>query len=125
VKRVQKWRRKHPGYWKKKGHASGGRGIVDSQAVKSSQESRNARGAGVGTLQDVCLAQNPLFVGLLSLITGSTLQDDMASKIDDLVIRGRRILGLRPTEKHNSEIASDDGGTDIKKTVSSENSRGT
>jgi len=93
VRRVQKWRETHPGYWKKKGPPSNGTQVVDPQIVKPDQESCNACAGCAGTLQDVCLAKNPLFVGLLSVITGSTLQDDMVSTIEDLVIRGRKILG--------------------------------
>ena len=104
VRRVQEWRKAHPGYWKKKSPASNGAQVLAPQAVKCRQESCNACGGCGGTLQDVCLAKNPLFVGLLSAITGSTLQDDMARAIQDLIIQGRKILGLRPPEKHDSRI---------------------
>jgi hypothetical protein len=60
-----------------------------------------------GTLQDVCLAKNPLVVGLLSAITGSTLQDDIAAAIHEMVLRGRKILGPVFPEKHDSRIAAD------------------
>jgi hypothetical protein len=93
IERVQKWRQAHPGYWKKTGPLSNGMRVIAPQAVKPAQESCNACVGCVGTLQDVCLAKNPLFMGLLSVITGSTLQDDMVSTIEDLVIRGRKILG--------------------------------
>jgi hypothetical protein len=104
---VQEWRKTHPGYWKKKGPASNGAQVLAPQAVKCRQESCNACGGCVGTLQDVCLSKNPLFVGLLSVITGSTLQDDMARAIESLVIQGRKILGVRPPEKHDSRIGPD------------------
>ena len=74
------------------------------QTVKLDQESCNACGANAGTLQDICLAQTPLFVGVLSVIAGSTLQDDILVTIDDLVIRGRKILGLELLEKRDSRI---------------------
>lgn len=107
VRRVQEWRKTHPGYWKKKSPTSNGAQILAPQAVECRQESCNACDGCGGTLQDVCLAKNPLFAGLLSVITGSTLQDDMANTIENLVIRGRKILGLRPPEKHDSRIGPD------------------
>ena len=64
VRRVQEWRKAHPGYWKKKSPASNGAQAIAPQAVKCRQESCNACGGCGGTLQDVCLAKNPLFVGL-------------------------------------------------------------
>jgi hypothetical protein len=106
VRRVQEWRQEHPGYWKKRVHAPNGSCPAEPQAAKPGQESRNACCGGGCTLQDVCLSKNPLFVGLLSVVTGSTLQDDMAATINDLVIRGRKILRLRPSE-HDSNIGSD------------------
>jgi ribosomal protein S27AE len=124
VRRVQEWRQEHPGYWKKKAPASNGTRPVDPQAVKPGQESCNACGGCGGTLQDVCLAKNPLFVGLLSAITGSTLQDDMAKTIENLVIRGRKILGLRLPEKHDSRIGPDyDRQTFNKAQVAAKNPR--
>ena len=125
VRRVQKWRETHPGYWKKKGPPSKGARVIAPHAVKPDQESCNACGGCAGTLQDVCLAKNPLFVGLLSLITGSTLQDDMVKTIENLVIRGRKILGLRLPEKHDSRIGPDyDRQTFNKTEAAAKNPRG-
>lgn len=50
-------------------------------------------------LQDVCLAQNPVFVGLLSVLAGSALQEDIAATINELLFRGQKILGLGPSPK--------------------------
>ncbi len=102
--RVRQWREQHPGYWKKKTPMPNGNQTTGPQTVKLDQESCNARGVNTGTLQDVCLAQTPLFVGVLSVITGSTLQDDILATVGDLIIRGRKILGLVLPAKRDSRI---------------------
>jgi hypothetical protein len=104
TRRVQQWREQHPGYSKKKSSPPNGNQPTEPQTIKPNQESCNACGGSAGTLQDVCLAKTPLFVGLLSVIAGSTLQDDILVTIDDLVIRGRKILGLALPEKRDSRI---------------------
>jgi Flp pilus assembly CpaF family ATPase len=39
------------------------------------------------------MSENPVFVGLISLVTGSTLQDDIAATARQLLRRGLNILG--------------------------------
>ena len=48
------------------------------------------------TLQDLCSMPIPLFVGLISMFTGSTLPDDIASSARCLLIKGHGILGMVP-----------------------------
>ena len=93
VRRVQRWRQSHPGYWKKKAPASQGTQPVEGKRVNPDQSSRNVPRALPGTLQDDCLAQNPAFIGLISMVTGSTLQEDIAATTRQLLLRGRNILG--------------------------------
>src|SRR6185295_11480098 len=66
VRRVQRWRDKHPGYWRKRAsktaHAS------DSEPPRVGKESRNVPTGQPGTLQDSCLSQDPMFLGLISKI---------------------------------------------------------
>ncbi|MCI0541074.1 MAG: hypothetical protein L0Z50_38215 [Verrucomicrobiales bacterium] len=73
VQRVRDWRKAHPRYWK--------RGVR----------------ADNSTLQDDCIPQNPLLVGLISMLMGSTLQDHIAATCCDLVAKGREILRKRKT----------------------------
>ena len=92
VRRVQLWRKGHPGYWKKK-PSSQSTQAVDGQVAEPHQSSRNVPRGLPSTLQDYCLAQDPAFVGLISMVTGSTLQEDIASTARQLLLRGRNILG--------------------------------
>src|SRR5205807_4886006 len=48
------------------------------------------------TLQDLCSLQAPLFVGLIAMLVGSTLQDDIALTTRQLVAKGHDILGMVP-----------------------------
>lgn len=93
VRRVQLWRRDHPGYWRKQRPSSQRGQSVDEQQANPDQSSRNVPRGLPGTLQDDCLTENPAFVGLISMFTGSTLQEDIAATTRQLLLRGRNILG--------------------------------
>ena len=93
VRRVQLWRKSHPGYWRKKAPSSQDPQAVDPQSANLGQASCNVPRVLPGTLQDFCLAQDPAFVGLISMVTGSTLQEDIAATARQLLLRGRNILG--------------------------------
>lgn len=108
VERVQEWRRLHPGYWKRKSTPVLAAQPIDPQPPTIPQSSRNVPPTPLLPLQDVCLAQNPAFVGLISLVTGSTLQEDIAATTRQLLLRGRNILGLKvPTETTVTTTAYD------------------
>lgn len=98
VKRVQEWRGAHPGYWKQKSPPVSEQQPAPNQQVKPEQSSRNAPASPRPPLQDVCLSENPVFIGLISLVTGSTLQDDIAATARQLLRRGQNILGLAVPE---------------------------
>jgi hypothetical protein len=94
VRRVQAWRKAHPGYWRRKSSSSQSTQAIEVEPLKSSQSSCNVPRGLPSTLQEDCLAQDPAFVGLISMVTGSTLQEDIAATTRQLLLRGRNILGL-------------------------------
>jgi hypothetical protein len=94
VQRVRDWRQSHPGYWKIKTPVSQSTQVIEPQVVKPQHESCNVPTTPPGTLKDFCLAQDPAFIGLLSMITGSTLQDEIAVTARQVLIQGRNIMGL-------------------------------
>lgn len=104
VRRVQLWRKDHPGYWKKNKPSSQDTQALESQSSNPDQSSRNVRRAWPGTLQDDCLTQHPAFIGLISMVTGSTLQDDIDRTSRQLLAMGRDILGLVSPGKINTTI---------------------
>ena len=95
VQRVREWRKGHPGYWKNS-LRKGGRALQDAC---SSQPARNQElvlaqlpTACPSALQDVCSAQLPLMVGLISKFTDATLQDDIVLYVRRLIAKGQDIL---------------------------------
>ena len=101
ARHVREWRQAHPGYWKKKKPVSDGTLVIPPQQVNPVQLSCNAPRSPLGTLQDVCLAQDPGFIGLIAMITGRTLQEDIAATVRRVVEQGRNILGLTLPEQRN------------------------
>ena len=79
VQRVQEWRQAHPGYWRKKSARPNPTEPVGAQGVESGRVLVTQRPQTSSTLQDVCLTDHPVFIGLISMITSSTLQEDIAS----------------------------------------------
>jgi hypothetical protein len=104
VRRVQAWRQAHPGYWKKKKKKTPVSGSIQApvpREVNSVQSSGNAARSSRSTLQDFCLAADPGFIGLISMITGRTLPDDIAPIARRVVEQGQNILGLKLPEQRN------------------------
>ncbi len=94
TQRVQQWRKAHPGYWKKKFAPPDKPQGPAPQLLSPSSPLVTQPGESSGTLQDFCLAHHPAFIGLISMVTGTTLQEDIASTARKLEARGRDILGL-------------------------------
>ena len=94
VQRVRDWRQSHPGYWKKRTPVSQGTQVTEAQAVNPKHESCNVPIEPPSTLQDFWQTQEPGFIGLLSMITGSTLKEAIVGTAHNVVIQGRNILGL-------------------------------
>jgi hypothetical protein len=102
--RVQAWRKRHPGYWRKKNLVSDHTQTTQDQALNLEQSSRNVLRSLPRALQDYCLAQEPAFIGLLSMFMGSTLQDDIQGFARRLIEQGCSILGrVSPELRDNKQ----------------------
>ena len=108
VARVQEWRRAHPGYWKRTRPRSARTQPVANQPTEPAQSSCNAPGSPLLALQDDWLSQTPAFVGLVSMLTGTALQEDIAATTRQVLLRGRNILGLLPATQAGSRPAVTD-----------------
>lgn len=109
VERVRQWRRRHPGYWRKKKAAGqepalqdlAPSEVIDPEAV-AVQEDALSRGTALRSeplpsqkevvLQDLAALQVPLLAGVVSLLIGDALQDRFAHIARELVDRGKRVL---------------------------------
>jgi hypothetical protein len=98
VQRVQQWRKANPGYWKRAKSRSKQAQTTSNQPFNPETTSCNAPEPELRALQDFVLVDHPAFVGLLSLVTGSTLQEDIAAIGRNVLLQGRNILGLQNPE---------------------------
>ena len=90
--RVREWRERHPGYARKKKSAP----AEALQDLCMSQAAQNQPLAGPdlsAALQDLFVMQPAVLVGLISTMTGSALQDDIAIATRALFRKGQDILG--------------------------------
>ena len=90
--RVKDWRKRNPGYWCKKRCSI----QVPLQEVFQAQAAHNE---GVipktvpDALQDLFSMQPAVIVGLISIMAGSTLQDDIVATAKELRRKGEDVLG--------------------------------
>ena len=87
VKRVQAWRKSHPGYWRKKTAP-----LQDDLTEQPIDHQGDKPCLVEHALQDDFLTQPALLVGVIATLTGSALQDDIAQTIRQLHHRGQTIL---------------------------------
>jgi len=87
VKRVQEWRRKNPGYWRRANTA-----LQDHSPEETSAKQEGTRKLTEPALQDLLTAQSAVLVGLIATFTGDTLQDHIASTARNMQQLGNDIL---------------------------------
>ena len=68
------------------------------------QGSCNVPGSDRRMLQDLCPIQPSEFIGLISMLTGSTLQEDIEATRRNLLLRGRNILGIKFPEPNETSL---------------------
>ena len=96
VRRVQQWRREHPGYWRRPPRP--GRTLQEScpaqvVAVQGVVAAPLPEPSGPA-LQDLCRSQPALLVGIISMMTGHGLQEDIAASARSFLTRGEDILRM-------------------------------
>ncbi|MEJ2101921.1 MAG: hypothetical protein P8X68_18395 [Desulfobacterales bacterium] len=87
VKRVQLWRRAHPGYWRRKPVAKQ-IALQDPLICQPIENTADSHRLPVTALQDLLTAQPFVLLGLIANFTGTALQDDI-----DLTLRRLQQLG--------------------------------
>jgi len=96
--RVRQWQKEHPGYWKNSARSQR-RTLQDACPKQPVAPQGLTPASAARTLQDLCSLPTPLFIGLISMWSGSTLQDDIALTARQLVAKGHDILGVVPGMK--------------------------
>jgi hypothetical protein len=95
AERVRQWRAKNPGYWRRKRSKSPIALQEDCPSQTAVQEPVKPDLAP-SPLQENSLAQQPFIVGLISMLTDTALQEDIATTHRRLVAKGYEVLGMKP-----------------------------
>jgi len=100
TKRVQDWRKQHPGYWKRShlyDHA-----LQDSLKAQHLDINKDNTNFIDVALQDFLNVQPAIIIGLISNLIGSPLQDDIAKTLSRMQQSGQDILYQTQNEKGES-----------------------
>lgn len=90
-RRVKEWRKRNPGYWrKKKTFVQVPLQEVCQEQVAPNEEVISEKRSD--TLQEVLLMQPAVVVGLISMMTGNSLQEDIVATARVLIRKGQDIL---------------------------------
>jgi hypothetical protein len=95
VERVRRWRADHPGYWRKKKPAQQD-ALQEICKKQSVVDEKDMPQKVAPALQDICSVQPALIVGLISVLTGHALQEDIAASARIFQSRGEDILRMVP-----------------------------
>jgi len=90
VARVQAWRSRHPGYWRKGRPADPA--LQDVSTAQPSDCADKTDAAARPPLQELLAAQPAVLIGLIAHLVGTPLQDDIVRTTDRLLRLGRDIL---------------------------------
>jgi len=95
TERSRQWRKGHPDYWRNKKAVPQ---VALQDVLKSQATSKETvvQPELPFALQDVCLTQPALLVGLISIMTGHAQQDDIALSARLFLSRGEDILRMTP-----------------------------
>ena len=93
--RVRQWRKAHPGYWRKK-KSVGEDALQETCHGQAPVNESLAQARAPDALQDICFLQPALLVGLISIVTGHALQEEIAASTRSFLTRGEDILRMTP-----------------------------
>ena len=91
VKRVQRWRKDNPGYWKRKPKIRS-EPLQDPLNQQHADKTDNNREFADRALQDVLNMQPSVIIGIIAQLTGYALQDDIAMAVRRMQQFGNDIL---------------------------------
>ena len=103
VERVRAWRAANPGYHQRRRPRTAALQEMMNLQVPPTEEPALPDEQGV--LQETWRAQPPLLVGLIAHLTGSALQEDMASVMRRLITRGQALLEPNQKKYHDRKTS--------------------
>lgn len=105
-RRVREWRKANPRYWKRKGTKRPD-ALQDTTPPEVTDSQGDTTSLNANALQDSMIMQPALLVGLMSILTGSALQETIAETTRHLVFLGQNILGKCPGREQEGERKDD------------------
>jgi hypothetical protein len=99
--RVKEWRKGNPGYWRKKSSPLQ-EPLQDLCRAQVAQDEEVKTIEISDALQDVLVMQPAVMVGLISMMTGSALQEDIGATTRALLSKGQDILARRLWSQNNA-----------------------
>ncbi len=103
VERVQQWRAQNPGYWRPKKAPLEKQPLQNNRSAQEVDEQSDNADLEENALRENCISQLPLILGLMSVLSGFTLQEDIDQFGRELHNKGRQILGNRPVDGVNQK----------------------
>ena len=104
VRRVQQWRSQNPGYWRPKKAPLEKTPLQNNYSTQAVDEQSDNADLEENALRENCITQLPLILGLMSTLSGFTLQEDIDRFGRQLHKKGRQILGNRPVDAINQKL---------------------
>ena len=98
VERVQQWRAQNPGYWRSKKAPLEKLPLQNNYISQAVDEQSDDPTLEEIALRENCISQLPLILGLMSTLSGFTLQEDIDRFGRELHKKGRQILGTRSVD---------------------------
>jgi len=93
IERVQQWRKNNLEYWKRTNRSTALQDHLAPQPTENKEDnSQIDTQPKKHALQDLLMAQSPVIIGLISNLTGSALQDDIANTLLRMQQFGQEIL---------------------------------
>lgn len=92
VQRVQEWRKRNPEYWRKNDHALTGSPLQETSLTQVIDNQKKTTHLTTLPLQEITSVQVPVLIGIISHLTGETLQDEIAITMRRLLTLGADIL---------------------------------
>jgi hypothetical protein len=92
--RVRQWRLAHPGYWRTK-RSTPKSALQEISPTEIIDKESVAQSIDCIALQEICGPQPALLVGLISVLTGHALQEDLLASARKFLHRGHDILSKK------------------------------
>ena len=99
LQRVQEWRKRNPGYWKRIKKRTALQDFAFSQHPDIKEDANINKSERKHALQDFANSQLFLITGLISHLTGNALQDSVVKSMRHFIFKGQTLLESKYEKK--------------------------